>query len=72
MNETVKNFDTLPDSALVDIGVVTAILGVSVPTIWRWTKNAAFPGPLRIGKNCTRWRVGDIRGYLINSNSRSA
>ena len=37
--------------------------GVSVPTIWRWSRNGDFPSPVKLGANCTRWRLEDIEAW---------
>lgn len=34
--------------------------GVSTDSIWRWKRNGDFPSPVRIGSNCTRWRLSDL------------
>ena len=34
--------------------------GVSTDSIWRWKRNGRFPAPVRVGPNCTRWRLADI------------
>lgn len=38
-----------------------ARLAVSVPTIWRWSRERSdFPKPHTLGPNCTRWRLADL------------
>lgn len=32
-------------------------------TIWRWLKERAFPEPVRLSPNCTRWRVSDVEAW---------
>jgi predicted DNA-binding transcriptional regulator AlpA len=58
-----SNFDKLPDSALVDVRVVSVLEGVNVATVWRRVARGMFPKPQpKIpGTNTTRWLVGDIR-----------
>jgi predicted DNA-binding transcriptional regulator AlpA len=37
---------------------------VSKASVWRWTKtNERFPSPLKIGPNCTRWRLADLEAF---------
>lgn len=38
---------------------------VAVPTIWRWARdpNNAFPKPVKLGENCTRWRLEDVEQW---------
>lgn len=40
-------------------------LSVSVPTVWRWSRDtdSNFPRPIKLGKNCTRWRLDDIEAW---------
>lgn len=36
---------------------------VSVPTIWRWAREGRFPQPVKLGDNCTRWRLADLQAW---------
>ena len=37
---------------------------VSVATVWRWSRDRAdFPKPVRIGDNCTRFKVTEIESW---------
>lgn len=38
-------------------------LAVSVPTVWRWTREADFPKPIKLSANCTRWKLEDIEAW---------
>lgn len=57
-------FDSLPDSAHVDVRVVAPLLGGSIPSVWRWSRLNKIPRPVTIGQGCTRWNVGALREYL--------
>jgi prophage regulatory protein len=59
---TLRDFDTLPDSAEVRAPVVAAWRGVSVATIWRWSTDGSgtLPAPTRTG-GVTSWSVGKLR-----------
>ncbi|RCV87501.1 helix-turn-helix transcriptional regulator [Billgrantia montanilacus] len=37
----------------------------SVPTIWRWARERknGFPAPIKLGPNCTRWRLADLEAW---------
>lgn len=62
-----RNADTLPDCALVDVQMTTGLLGTSVSTGWRKIKtDPDFPKPIRLGARCTRFRMGDIRAYIAS------
>ena len=58
------NFDSLPDSALVDVKVTAAVLGRSQSSIWRDARLGKLPAPIKAGPACTRWKVGAIRAHL--------
>ena len=58
------NFDALPDSALIDVATVAALLGCSRNTVWRKARAGELASPIKTGPNSTRWRVGSIRAHL--------
>lgn len=58
------NFDSLSESAFVRMASLPAIVGMSVPTIWRKTKEGCFPKPIKVSSNITAWKVGSIREWL--------
>jgi prophage regulatory protein len=33
---------------------------VSIATIWRWARMTDFPGAIKLGENCTRWKLSDL------------
>lgn len=66
------NFDQLPDSAMVDVKTVAAILGRSESSIWRDARNGKLPRPLKTGPACTRWNVGAIRRHLAALSGESS
>lgn len=37
--------------------------GVSTDTIWRWTRDGEMPKAVKIGRNCTRWRMSDLTDH---------
>ena len=49
-----------PDLLYLSVGQVAARYGVSTDSIWRWKREGDFPKPVRIGANCTRWRLADV------------
>lgn len=44
-------------------------LGVSRQTIWRWVREGKFPAPIKLGPNCTRWKVSDIEAWEAKKES---
>ncbi|MGF6757267.1 putative DNA-binding transcriptional regulator AlpA [Paraburkholderia sp. GAS42] len=61
--DTLKNFDSLPNAAGVDVQTVAALCGCSVATTWERARRGALPKPRKIGGS-TRWNVGELRAVL--------
>ena len=59
-------FDSLPDSALIDVSAYAMLLGCSTNTIWRRSRAKILPAPIRVSSQQTRWRVGDVRKALAS------
>lgn len=36
---------------------------VSRATIWRWGATGRFPHPIKLGENCTRWKLADLEKW---------
>lgn len=59
--------------ALVAAKELAQILRISESTLWAWLDQKGphfvreFPRPLKIGKNCTRWRASDVEAYLAKA-----
>lgn len=64
MNANVRDFDSLPDSALIRMSAVTALFSLSPATIYRRVADKTFPQPKHLGVRAVRWRVGDLRVAL--------
>ena len=47
-------------SPYLTVEQVAKHFNVSTATIWRLKRDGEFPAPVRIGKNCTRWRLVDV------------
>ncbi len=60
-------FDSMPDTAFVDIHVVSALLDRSRASVWRDVKAGRLASPFKIGVRSTRWRVGDVRRFLVGA-----
>lgn len=57
-----SDFDVLPDSALIRLPVLCAVLGVSPATVWRMK---SLPR-VKITERTTGWCVGDVRAFLAS------
>ena len=53
------------DVALGDINDVRALVRMSASWVHEQVRLSKFPQPQRYGPRCTRWRIADIRQYLI-------
>jgi prophage regulatory protein len=56
----VQNFPSA--NTYLSVNQVAERLGVSVDSIWRWTRDGDFPKPYRFGGS-TRWRLQDLLDY---------
>lgn len=63
-----SGFDTLPDSALIRLPVLCALLGVSPATVWRMKTLRG----VKITDRTTGWCVGDVRAFLAALKSKAA
>jgi predicted DNA-binding transcriptional regulator AlpA len=61
---SLKNFDSLPDSANVRLPVVTGLFDCSRSTVWRKVRDGTFPAPRKLSARSTAWRVGDLRRHM--------
>ena len=60
INAALAQFDKLPDAAQVRAPTVAALHGVSIVTVWRWSKKGLLPAPSKRG-GVTSWSVGALR-----------
>ena len=58
-----RDFDALPDGALVRLPIVMALFSISRATVWRWCEKGELPAPLHVS-GVTFWRVGELRERL--------
>lgn len=61
---SVANFDSLPDSAHIDIATLKALTGKSRATVFRWVEKGILPKPRKLGPTHNFWTAGDIRRAL--------
>lgn len=64
MASTIQNFDSAPDSALIDLPGVRNVIGKSRATIYRWIDAGILPAPRKFGNSHNFWTVGEIRQAL--------
>jgi predicted DNA-binding transcriptional regulator AlpA len=75
IHAALQHFDKLPDSAGARVPVVAALFGVSIPTVWRWSRDQRLPAPIKRG-GVTLWNVGALRRAMAatdpDSDTRTA
>lgn len=64
LNATLARMNVMPDSALVDIAVVSALLSRSPASLWRDVAAGRLAPPIRIGGRSVRWQVGAVRAAM--------
>ena len=58
-----RDFDQLPDSAMVRLPTVIALYGCSKATIWRLVKNKRL-NTYKLSERCTTFSVKELREAL--------
>ena len=58
-----RDFDHLPDSAMVRLPTVAALYGCSKATIWRLVKNKRL-NTYKLSERCTTFSVKELREAL--------
>lgn len=58
-----RDFDALPDGALVRLPIVMGLFSISRATVWRWCEKGELPAPMHVG-GVTFWKVGELRERL--------
>ena len=51
---------------------IPAIIPVCASTWWNGVKKGDYPKPVKLSKNCTAWRVEDIRNLIEGLNQEVA
>lgn len=66
IHPALQHFDRLPDSAGARVPVVAALFSVSIPTVWRWTRDGRLPAPTKRG-GVTLWSVKALRATMAEA-----
>ena len=63
--ELVRDFNELPDEALVDVKTFAAVLGIGETSGWKiLAKDPDAPTKVKLSPGCTRLQVGDSRRFI--------
>ena len=60
------------NDALIDIAGAQLLVCMSASWIHEAVRDASFPAPVIRESRCTRWRIGDVRAWLIERAAKSA
>jgi predicted DNA-binding transcriptional regulator AlpA len=71
IHAALQHFDKLPDSAGARAPVVAALFSVSLPTVWRWSRDGRLPAPTKRG-GVTLWNVGALRQAMAEDGDASS
>lgn len=72
MLEMIEN-PKIPNHALIGRKEIIAEFGISKRTISNWIKFNGFPEPIAFPRSkLSKWRIGDIRKYLLARNKTKA
>ena len=63
LHTSLRDFDQLPDSAMVRIPTVTALYGCSKATIWRLVQKKRL-NTYKLSERCTTFNVGELKKAL--------
>ncbi len=62
LKQQLELIESMPDSAAIDVRIVSVLKGRSIASIWRDVKAGRIAQPFKAGPRSTRWRLGDVRG----------
>jgi predicted DNA-binding transcriptional regulator AlpA len=63
-HSVLQHFDSLPDASYIRLPVVKGLLGCSIATVWRWSRDGTLPTPRKLSPRVTAWNVGELRVAL--------
>jgi len=57
---TSKQQEFPQDERLLRVWDVAKLVGVSVPTVWRWTREGRLPQPIKLTPRVTVWKKTEL------------
>jgi predicted DNA-binding transcriptional regulator AlpA len=64
VNDALRNFDQLPDSANIGVRAVAGLFNCSRVTVWRRVARCEIPKPYKLSSQARAWNVGELRAAL--------
>ena len=49
---------------LLTVREVAKIVGLGVPTVWKWVASGGFPAPIKLSSRATRWRSDEVESWI--------
>jgi prophage regulatory protein len=59
-------------STVISFPEVARLIGVSIPTLYRWNKTGRFPKPIRLGPARVGFFVSDVDAWLAERKAEAA
>ncbi|MCK9258160.1 MAG: AlpA family phage regulatory protein [Azoarcus sp.] len=66
--DSARHFDSLPDSARIDIATMIAVVGRSRASVYRYIDKGILPRPRKLAGTQNSWIVGEVRKALAAKN----
>lgn len=71
-DNNLSEFDKLPNSALIRLSTLQALIPLSRVAIWRRVRDGQFPKPVQLpGSPLLAWSAGDVRQLLAEATSKA-
>lgn len=61
---TPPDIDAMPDSALLRLPAIVALVQCSRSSWFAWVRSGHAPQPVRIGLKAVAWKAGEIRAFM--------
>ncbi|MND95419.1 Prophage CP4-57 regulatory protein (AlpA) [compost metagenome] len=63
----IPDIDSLPDSALLRLPAIIALVQCSRSSWFSWVRAGHAPQPVRIGIKAVAWKASEIRAFMLGS-----
>lgn len=55
-----------PDDDLISVKIVAQKLGVTVDSVWKYSRAGLIPKPVVLGSGATRWKRSEINAHIAS------
>ena len=63
-NAVVESHTPVDDRLLIPLEDVCRLVGLGRSQIYAMVREGNFPGPVRLGRRCSRWRMASVRDWV--------